>query len=198
MTALTPTPTSMRERLRTEFNWTPRQRQVLDLIAAGKSNPEIASALEVSLQGAKWHVSEILDKLDASSREEAADYWRRYNGLAPRFARVFRGFVGLAAVKWAGAATGIAAVAAGGMTIAAVAGGGGDDGAPAAVSPTPAAEDVLARLRADEWILVDVAGVPARDDVEATLRFTDPGPQAESVHPQPGTAGWAGGEASCN
>ncbi len=189
----------MHERLRTDYHWTPRQRQVLDLIAEGKSNAEIAAALDVSLQGAKWHVSEVMSKLQADTREEAADYWRRYNGLAPRFARVFRGLVGLSTLKWAGAAAGIAAVVAGGNTIAAFAAGGGDDGAPAAdVSPTPTTDDALARLRSTDWILVDVAGVPAIDGVEATLSFTDPDPQPANVHPQPGTAGYAGGQASCN
>jgi DNA-binding CsgD family transcriptional regulator len=102
----------MRERLRTDYGWTERQRQVLDLMARGKTNTEIAEALGVSLAGAKWHVSEILSKLQAESREEAAEYWRRYNGLAPRFGRVFRGIAGWSGMKWAFAgATALCAVA---------------------------------------------------------------------------------------
>ena len=64
----------MRERLRTDYAWTVRQKQVLDLIAQGRSNTEIAEELGLSLDGAKWHVSEILSKLQAEQREEAAEY----------------------------------------------------------------------------------------------------------------------------
>lgn len=95
-----------------EHRFTQRQRDVLALIAAGKTNREIGEALGISLDGAKWHVAEILAKLDAESREEAAEYWRHRNGLAPRFARIFRGVSFLAAWKWgtAAAAAGCAAV----------------------------------------------------------------------------------------
>lgn len=124
----------MRERLRADYHWTPRQRQVLDLIAQGRSNPEIAAALDVSLQGAKWHVSEILDKLDAQSREEAADYWRRYNGMAPRFARTFRGLVASTAVKWIAGAS-VAGIL-GGATILSVAALRSEDDDPPPAAPT--------------------------------------------------------------
>ena len=56
---------------------TPRQRQVLRLVAAGRTNPEIAKALGISLAGAKWHVSEVLSRLGVTSREEAAQYTSR-------------------------------------------------------------------------------------------------------------------------
>jgi phosphoribosylaminoimidazole-succinocarboxamide synthase len=57
---------------------TRRQQQVLRMVAAGCTNPEIASALGISLAGAKWHVSEVLSRLGVTSREEAAHYlsWR--------------------------------------------------------------------------------------------------------------------------
>ncbi|MGK2964804.1 MAG: helix-turn-helix domain-containing protein, partial [Tepidiformaceae bacterium] len=42
---------------------TGRQREVLNLIARGYTNPQIADALGVSIDGAKWHVREILSKL---------------------------------------------------------------------------------------------------------------------------------------
>ena len=102
---------SMAERLHENYGWTPRQREVLGLIAAGRTNTEIAERLGLSLAGAKWHVSEVLSKLNAESREEAAEYWRRYNGLAPRFARIFRGVAPAAVLGWAGAAVGLVAVA---------------------------------------------------------------------------------------
>jgi DNA-binding CsgD family transcriptional regulator len=50
-------------RLHEDFRWTPRQRQVLDLLAARRTNGEIATALGISLDGAKWHVSEVMTKL---------------------------------------------------------------------------------------------------------------------------------------
>ncbi|MGH2609505.1 MAG: LuxR C-terminal-related transcriptional regulator, partial [Tepidiformaceae bacterium] len=50
----TPALTTMRERLRMDYRWTARQRQVLELIAAHKTNGEIADALDLALDTAKW------------------------------------------------------------------------------------------------------------------------------------------------
>lgn len=54
---------------------TRRQRQVVALLAEGYSNREIAEQLDISLDGAKWHVGEILLKLNVNSREAAAAWW---------------------------------------------------------------------------------------------------------------------------
>lgn len=54
---------------------TARQMEVMALLAAGKTNFEIADALGLSLEGAKYHVSEIVAKLDVESREEAVAVW---------------------------------------------------------------------------------------------------------------------------
>jgi DNA-binding CsgD family transcriptional regulator len=51
---------------------TDTQRRVLDLIDEGKTNYEIGQALGITLDGAKYHVTEILNKLGVDSREEAA------------------------------------------------------------------------------------------------------------------------------
>ena len=51
---------------------TRRERQVLDLVAAGQTNREIAQALFVSEKTAAAHVSNILGKLGVRSRVEAA------------------------------------------------------------------------------------------------------------------------------
>jgi DNA-binding NarL/FixJ family response regulator len=55
-----------------ELQLTSREREVLRLIAAGRSNREIASVLFISPKTASVHVSNILGKLGASSRTEAA------------------------------------------------------------------------------------------------------------------------------
>lgn len=51
---------------------TPRQWEVLALLRRGFSDPQIAERLNISLAGAKYHVSEILARLDVSTREQAA------------------------------------------------------------------------------------------------------------------------------
>lgn len=50
---------------------TPRESEVLRLIAAGHANKEIAWRLSISEHTVKFHVASILDKLHASSRTEA-------------------------------------------------------------------------------------------------------------------------------
>jgi DNA-binding CsgD family transcriptional regulator len=51
---------------------TPREWEVLALIREGLSDPQIAERLQISLDGAKYHVSEILARLEVSTREQAA------------------------------------------------------------------------------------------------------------------------------
>jgi DNA-binding NarL/FixJ family response regulator len=51
---------------------TRREQEVLELVAQGKTNKEIASALFISEVTAKVHVRHILDKLGVRSRTEAA------------------------------------------------------------------------------------------------------------------------------
>lgn len=51
---------------------TPRETDVLRLIAEGKSNAEIAEQLYLSLGTIKGHIRDILDKLSASDRTQAA------------------------------------------------------------------------------------------------------------------------------
>lgn len=53
---------------------TPRELEVLELIAKGDTNQEIAEALVIEVGTVKNHVHNILDKLKVSSREEAAAY----------------------------------------------------------------------------------------------------------------------------
>ena len=50
---------------------TPREIEVLSMLAEGLGNREIASRLGISDHTVKFHISSILDKLNASSRTEA-------------------------------------------------------------------------------------------------------------------------------
>jgi DNA-binding NarL/FixJ family response regulator len=50
---------------------TPREREVLTLLAEGASNKAIARALAVSVHTAKFHVASLTDKLGAHGRVEA-------------------------------------------------------------------------------------------------------------------------------
>jgi DNA-binding NarL/FixJ family response regulator len=57
-----------------------REREVLDLLAEGANNRQIARSLGVSLKTVQNHVSRILDKLQAADRTQAA---LRAKGLLP-------------------------------------------------------------------------------------------------------------------
>ncbi|MGB4863513.1 MAG: LuxR C-terminal-related transcriptional regulator [Tepidiformaceae bacterium] len=54
---------------------TPREREVLALMAKGKTNADISRELRISFPTAKAHVSSILAKLGVASREEAVRRW---------------------------------------------------------------------------------------------------------------------------
>jgi ATP/maltotriose-dependent transcriptional regulator MalT len=62
------------------FGLTDREREVLVLLAAGKTNPQIAQALFISPKTASVHVSNILAKLGVSGRVEAAAVAHRLGG----------------------------------------------------------------------------------------------------------------------
>ena len=51
---------------------TPREREVLKLVARGMSNSEVAEALVLSRATVKTHVANILEKLEARDRVQAA------------------------------------------------------------------------------------------------------------------------------
>jgi Tol biopolymer transport system component/DNA-binding CsgD family transcriptional regulator len=51
---------------------TPREWEVFELVREGLNNPQIAERLDITRAAVKYHVSEILGKLAAVSREEAA------------------------------------------------------------------------------------------------------------------------------
>ncbi len=61
----------------------PREREILQHLAKGASNKEIARALELAESTVKIHVQHILRKLNLSSRVQAA-VWAIENGVAAR------------------------------------------------------------------------------------------------------------------
>jgi DNA-binding NarL/FixJ family response regulator len=61
---------------------TAREREVLTLIAAGATNRQIARQLSVTERTARTHVSNILGKLQLSSRTQAA-LWAVREGITP-------------------------------------------------------------------------------------------------------------------
>jgi DNA-binding CsgD family transcriptional regulator len=60
------------------FGLTPRQREVLALLAQRYTDPEIAEALFISPHTVHAHVKSILSKLNATNRREAAAVAVRY------------------------------------------------------------------------------------------------------------------------
>lgn len=56
---------------------TPRELEVLALLAEGASNKDIARRLKISVHTAKFHVGSVLDKLDATGRTDAVAHAAR-------------------------------------------------------------------------------------------------------------------------
>ncbi len=56
---------------------TPREIEVLNLMAEGASNKTIARRLEISVHTVKFHVGSLLDKLDAAGRTDAVAHAAR-------------------------------------------------------------------------------------------------------------------------
>jgi DNA-binding CsgD family transcriptional regulator len=60
-----------------DLELTPRELDVLTLLAEGASNKTIARQLGISVHTAKFHVGSILDKLDATGRTDAVAHAAR-------------------------------------------------------------------------------------------------------------------------
>ena len=67
----TPTRTEAPTASRGAAELTPREHDVLELLAVGLSNKQIAAKLGISSHTAKFHIGAILSKMDAATRTEA-------------------------------------------------------------------------------------------------------------------------------
>lgn len=59
-------------------NLTVREREVLALVAEGKTNSEIAETLSIERVTVNTHVHNLLGKLGVRNRVQAAILWERY------------------------------------------------------------------------------------------------------------------------
>lgn len=109
---------------------TDRQLEVAALIARGLDNPAIARELGISLAGAKYHVSELLARLNLGSRDEVARWYRGHQRGG-----TFRRF-GLAPLGWALGGLAGAAIAATAVAVFALGGAVGEESVEA---PAPTA-----------------------------------------------------------
>ena len=60
-----------------DLRLTPREREVVALLAEGASNKAIARRLAISVHTAKFHVGSVIDKLDAVGRTDAVAHAAR-------------------------------------------------------------------------------------------------------------------------
>ena len=58
--------------------------EILDLLAAGLSNAEIAARLSIAPKTAEHHVAAVLARLDVHTREAAAALARQQSLLGPK------------------------------------------------------------------------------------------------------------------
>ncbi len=94
-------------------------------MAEGLTNGEIGERLGISLDGAKYHVGELLTRLNLDRREDIASWYRVSGGRTGRV----RSLVGLAALLVVGAAL---------VAVVLVAAGWGDSALPPVASAVPA------------------------------------------------------------
>jgi LuxR family maltose regulon positive regulatory protein len=62
---------------------TPKEREVLELLARNLSNKEIGLAMQVGEETIKWHVKNLLSKLSAATRKQVVSRARILGFLPP-------------------------------------------------------------------------------------------------------------------
>ncbi len=72
-----------RQRAQRHVELTPREREVLFLVAEGLTNAQIAQRLVVSQETVKFHLRNIYQKLGVSTRTEAAAYYFKHLASEP-------------------------------------------------------------------------------------------------------------------
>jgi len=81
-TAVTPPREAAPARVAPSMALTPKEREVLELLARNLSNKEIALALQVGEETIKWHMKNLFAKLDAGTRKQVVSR-SRILGLLP-------------------------------------------------------------------------------------------------------------------
>ena len=106
---------------------TPREWEVRELLRQGLTNRQIADQLGISLDGAKYHVSEILGKLGLADRHQAATWqptpvpwWRAGTAVPAILAWPFKSLLSGSAPKAAGGAAVATGVTILGLTLTAI------------------------------------------------------------------------------
>jgi DNA-binding CsgD family transcriptional regulator len=152
---------------------TPREWEVLALLRERLTNEEIAQRLGISLDGAKYHVSSILSKLGASTREEAAawlptevrPWWKRLVAASPAI---------LGAATFAGATAGLAMLAWG---VVVTSGPAQEMAKPTSTPGEESIEGTPEEISAIKTVLESMSGRPCwhsdASTAKATLTTTD-------------------------
>ncbi len=78
-----PVTTDSSDEIVPRFRLTPRERQIVQLLAEGKANKEVAHALEISLDTVETHRKNILNKLHLRSTADLVRYAIRNNLIQP-------------------------------------------------------------------------------------------------------------------
>jgi DNA-binding CsgD family transcriptional regulator len=128
---------------------TSREREVLELLRLGLTNGEIARRLQISPDGAKYHVSEIIGKLGVRNRYEASTWPERpswWLGAVAPFGLLLREVRTSWIAALAGAAAGIAVAAGIGFLVWGLMRTDGNDANAVDANPTPLAPQALERL----------------------------------------------------
>jgi len=81
--ACKPATTHSSDEIVPRFRLTPRERQIVQLLAEGKTNKEVAHALEISLDTVETHRKNILNKLRLRSTADLVRYAIRNNLIQP-------------------------------------------------------------------------------------------------------------------